>query len=180
MTSITKSQMIALQAFYAQHARRSLDATGDPRATRLQWASEQVGRRINSFSDLSKDEAQKLIDVLAKSLGQGEHRRRRPRHRNRDRAHAAGTEGRRGSPSSSVTLVSAEDLARIDDAITRLGWTRERFDAWLRSSSSPLGQRAEIRTLGDANKVWWPMKAMLKRVGKWRSDDENGFEEVKR
>jgi hypothetical protein len=177
MSTISRAQLIALQSLWSQYARHSLDAVGDERAARLEWASKNCGRKIASFNDLHGDEAASLITLLKTSLGQPvDHRRRRqPRVRDRQRAQAAGTEGRRGSASTSVTLVSADDLARIDDAITRLGWTRQRFDAWLRSDSSPLGKVAnpQIRTLGDANKVWWPMKAMLKRAGKWHAEDEN-------
>jgi hypothetical protein len=177
--AISRLQLVALQALWAQHARHSLDVAGDPRAARLAWASEQVKHPVASFSDLARSEAASLIDLLQKSLGQENKKKRgkRPRLRNREAAQAAGTEGRRGYGSKTTTMVSAEDLARIDHAITRLGWTRERFDAWLRSDSSPLGKTAnpQIRTLADANKVWWPMKAMLKRDGKWIQNDESKF-----
>ena len=179
---ISRLRLVALQTLWSQHARRSLDvSTGDARAARLAWASDQVKHPVASFSDLTNFEAASLIDLLQKSLGQvnqGKRTGKRPRIRNRDRAQAAGTEGRRGFSSASSTMVSAEDLARIDNAITRLGWTRDRFDAWLRSDSSPLGKTSnpQIRTLGDANKIWWPMKAMLKRAGKWIQNDENKFQ----
>jgi hypothetical protein len=180
MSKISKGQLIALQSLWAQHARHSLDVSTNDRAARLAWASDQVKHPVASFSDLTLDEARSLIDLLSKSLGQPNtgKRRWRPRMRDRERAQAAGTEGRRGFDSATKTMVSAEDLARIEDAITRLGWTRERFDAWLRSDSSPLGHvsNPQIRTLGDANKIWWPMKAMLKRAGKWIQNDENRFQ----
>lgn len=176
MNKLSSGQLIALQSLWTQHARHSLDVGADGRAERLKWASEQCKRTVASFSDLSKAEARSLIELLAKSLGQADKRKPR-RMRNRDAAQAAGTEGR-GGHSASTTLVSADDLARIEDGLTRLGWTRERFDTWLRSSSSPLAHRyggtriapaePRIRTLGDANKVWWSLKAMLKRAGQWK------------
>ena len=181
MTAINDRQLVALQTLYSQYARKSLDVVGDQRKARLWWASQNCGRKIDSFKSLTTPEVDSLIRLLKTSLGQPldrPARQRRPRHRRRDRAQAAGTEGRRGLKSATTTLVSAEDLARIDDAISRLGWTRERFDAFLKSSSSPLHGRAnpEIRTLGDANAVWWGMKALLKHDGKWRPDDENRFQ----
>jgi hypothetical protein len=70
---------------------------------------------------------------------------------------------RRQPEGRSVELAGTEDLARIERAIERLGWTRDRFDAWLCSPSSPLGThgKPQIRTVAHANKVWWAMKRLL-------------------
>jgi hypothetical protein len=80
---------------------------------------------------------------------------------------------------SVVYMVSADDLARIENAISRLGWTRDRLDAWLRSSSSPLASKSDpqIRTLADANRVWWGLKSLLKKAGCWRTGDGKKFKE---
>jgi hypothetical protein len=173
VAKISKKQLVALQTMYGQYERRSLDVAGEEkRATRLEFARSVVGRQIESFNDLTDREARQLLQVLARALGKPD----RPRGMSdRDRAHDAGTHGRRGYDRSRDSLVSAADLARIDDAISRLRWDRKRLDGWLRSSSSPLRGRVEIRTLADANRVWWPLVKMLRRAGAWRADDEAGF-----
>jgi len=173
---VTSPQLTALQALYSRFAAHIIQEAGDARAARLSWASGMIGRKIESFKALTGGEAGRLIDVLKVSTGQ-EVRPPRRRIRSRDLAQAAGTAGRRGIRSATAYVVSADDLARIDDATARLGWTRARFDAWLNSQFSPLRSRADkqIRTLADANRVWWALKAMLKHAGLWRPDDEAKF-----
>jgi hypothetical protein len=171
--AVTRDQIVALQTLYAQWLSHSLEIGTDPRAARLAWASESIGRSIASFSELSCNEARGLIDGLKGSLGQVPAGKPRPwrRIRSRERAHAAGTAGRRGADSSFVQMASADDQARIDEALRRLGWSSERYEAWLQSSSSPvLGKSGSaILTVGEANKVWWALKAMLRRSGRWYS-----------
>lgn len=149
-------------------ARRELAAAYD-RPARLKWVSELIGRKVESFKDLTGAEATHLIDTLQKSLGITESRPpRAPRKRlSRTAAKAAGTAGRKGSKTELV-MASADDLTRINEAVTRLGWTRETLESWLRSPSSPLKGRMEIRTQNDANRVWWGLKPLLKRKGLWR------------
>jgi len=175
----SKDQIVALQSLYSVWQAHSIENSADPRTARLLWASENVGRVVSSFKQLTGDEARRLIDALKQSMGQALTRQPRAwRHINeRRRAQAAGTAGRRGVRSATIYMVSADDLARINDAILRLGWTRERFDAWLNSQHSPLRSRSDkqIRTLADANCVWWALKAMLKHAGRWRPDDEKKF-----
>ena len=168
----TPRQLSALQTLYSRWAAHAIQEIGDVRAARLSWASEILGRKVESFKALDSNEAGRLIDVLKVSTGQ-EVRPPRRRIRSREVAKAAGTAGRRGVRSATIYMVSAEDLARINDAIVRLGSTRERFDAWLNSQYSPLRGRADkqIRTIPDANRVWWALKAMLKHAGRWRVDD---------
>ena len=165
MSAISPRQLVALQSLYSQYARRLLDVAGDGREERIRWASEQVGRNVSSFRQLRREEANRLIDALQVALGG-----QPGGMRNRDRARAAGTEGRRGSGRDMSTLVGQQDLDRINDALHRLGWDQARFEAWLRSPSSPLGRRRsdpQIRTVGDANRVWWALKRLLKRSGQW-------------
>ncbi len=160
---ITGGQRTKLLTLWAQHSRRSLDVvTGDGRAERLAWASKIAQRTIGSFNDLTAMEAARAISALNQSLGVPAHRPR-----SRDRAQAAGTHGRRGDSKKSAEIAGTEDLARIERAIERLGWDRSRFDAWLASPSSPLGRHKQIRTVGDCNRVWWAMKRLLQREGKW-------------
>ncbi len=177
-SQIAPAQLRALQTLYSKWSARTVDDASDPRAERLSWASQNLGRSVSSFKELTRYEAYQLVNVLKVSLGQAvKEKPGRRRIRSRDLAQAAGTEGRRGAQSSVAFMVSADDLARIDNAISRLGWTREHFDEWLRSSSSPLKGTADsqIRTLADANRVWWALKAILKKAGRWRSGEAAKF-----
>ncbi len=165
---ISKPQLRRLQTLYAASISRELGADSS-RETRLAWASRSTGRMISSFTELTRAEANTLIDALQTALGQAFDLPSRRRIRDRDLAYAAGTEGRHGRNSTIATMASSEDLARIEQAVSRLGWTPEQFDAWLRSPSSPLGNRPSpaIRTLADANRVWCALKKMLTRAGLW-------------
>ncbi len=177
-SAITRAQLSALSTLYSQWHARTVDAAADLRAARLAWAAETLGRKVSSFKELTSVEAFRLINVLKGSLGQAiSDRPRRSRIRTREAAQAAATAGRRGSQTAVMYMVSADDLARIENAIERLGWTRDRFDAWLRSSSSPLASKTDpqIRTLADANRVWWGLKSLLKKAGYWRSADSAKF-----
>ena len=173
MSKITKRQLARLQVLYAQFAARSLDA-GKSREARIAWASAQLGRVVTSFSDLSKDEARRLIGQLQGGLGiPPSPRRSHPRSNSR----AAGTEGRRDGSSNMRTLPTQQDIDRIQDALERLGWNNSQFEAWLRSASSPLARKMgttrvapadiTLRTLYDCNRVWWALKQMLKARGLW-------------
>lgn len=166
---INKSQMRRLQTLYGQLAAHTQE--GSDRESRLAWATEHVGRAVASFSDLTAEEGRNLIDMLQGQLGV----KAQPRKRlDRDAAHRAGTEGRRGNGSNSSTLVSAQDLARIQYVLDLLGWSQEQLAAWLASSRSPLGKRSspKINTLGDANRVWWALKRMAIARGLWRDRKE--------
>lgn len=159
---ISAGQRKKLIVLWNDYAKRSLDVVGDERAARLNWASGLMQRKIGSFNDLTAMEAARAISTLNKSMGMPAHKPR-----SRERGTAAGTHGRRGSDRSVAEIVSSDDLARIERAIERLGWDRKRFDAWLDSPSSPLGRHKHIKTVADANRVWWAMKRLLQREGKW-------------
>lgn len=164
---ITNSQMRRLQTLYGQLAAHAIE--GNDRESRLRWATDQVGRAIASFKDLTADEAHRLIDGLQGQLGVKAPAK--PRRRlSSDAAHRAGTDGRHDADNAQPQMVSAEDLAVIEDFYARLGWTRAQFDAWLASPRSPLKKRARpvITTLADANRVRWALKGMLQRQGLWR------------
>ncbi|MGC2694927.1 MAG: hypothetical protein WA738_03970 [Candidatus Angelobacter sp.] len=164
-TVITSAQLQRLQVLWGQYARHEM--TKYSRADRLIWASEQTKRTILSFKDLTLSEASDLINLLQAELGIKESspavrpRRFRSRIKDRDQAHAAGTEGRRGSRDK-FTLATAEDIAMIDAQLAAMSWTRERLDALLRSPSSPLGRRSnpQLRTLADLNRVLWALKGI--------------------
>jgi hypothetical protein len=162
---ISANQLKRLQVLYSQLARHTDQDAG--REARLRWASALLDRPIASFKDLSRDDARRLIDTLQGQLGV----KAAPAQRlSREAAHRAGTEGRRNNPyKTAPQMVSAADLAVIEDYYSRLGWTRAQFDAWLASSRSPI-KRANpvIATLADANAVRWALKGMLKHRGLWQ------------
>jgi hypothetical protein len=152
--SISAAQLAKLQTLWSQHARHSLDVPDDSRQERLVWASAAVGRKISSFKDLTLDEASHLIDALAAAAGII----------TRDRAHAMGTDGRRGARRRVLVIASQADQRRIQDAVERLGWDQEHFNNWLASTTSPLKSREkQVRTQADANRVWWALKSILRR-----------------
>lgn len=168
--SANGDQIKALQALYSLWQRHTLDLSGDPRAVRLMWASENTGRNISSFSDLTRDEARILIDLLKGYVGQSVGKPQPWRRINsRERAQAAGTAGRRDEVTSFIQMASPDDLARVDELVLRLAWTPEQFNAWLKSPRSPLGStdQAVIHTAVQANRIYWALKAMLVRAGGW-------------
>ena len=172
--AITKGQLARLQVLYSQLCAHT--AQENTREARIGWAQALVQRSIASFKDLSADDARHLIDTLQGQLGipSGQVSRwgsGRPRRRRlgREAAYKAGTEGRRGYESNAVTLATAEDLARVQYVRELIGWNQAQLDGWLRSPRSPLKKsNGEIRTLHDANRVYWALKGMAVRAGKWR------------
>jgi hypothetical protein len=174
MIKITKGQLTRVQILYGQFAARSLDA-GTTREARIAWASEQLGRKIASFSELSKDDATKLIDILQGGLGIAPTKpSRRPRRDDK----AAGTEGRHDGAANIKTMATAEDVERIQNALQRLGWSVAQYEAWLRSARSPLARKVgktriaptviTLRTRYETNRVWWALKGMLTARGLWK------------
>jgi hypothetical protein len=128
MAEITVPQIRRLKVLYSQFARRAIDLNGS-REERLRWASEQLGRGIDSFSDLTRDEAKRLIDLCQEALGIEPSKRARQRARKRqikdeNRAHAAGTEGRHDGAAGVRTMATQEDLDRIQNALTRMALYR--------------------------------------------------------
>jgi hypothetical protein len=162
---ISPDQLKKLQTLYGQLVRHT--DQGADRVSRIAWAQQLVSRPICTFSDLTSDEAHQLIDTLQGQLGiAAPHKRRLSRRA----AQAAGTEGRKGFDSNETTLAGAAEFKRIQYALDQLGWNQAQFDAWLRSSRSPLPRKANpvLRTLYDANRVWWALKRILKSQGKWQ------------
>lgn len=130
---------------------------------RLAWASEIIGRDLDSFSALTSGEAAALIDALKRALGQAVCPPRSRRRPDREEAHAYGTAGRRNASTNEIRLVDAATLALIDDLVKQLGWTQERLQGFLRSRVSPVRSGA-IRTLPEANRVIWALKNMIRRA----------------
>jgi hypothetical protein len=161
--NISAAQLRALQALAARVFTG--DSEEEKRQARLAWAAGQLGRNVVSFRALRGDEATRLIETLKASLGQALAPRRRPR--SREAALAAATHGRRNFPVSVPVMAGPDDLARIDRARTEIGMTPEGLSAWLASKTSPIGARSDgrIRTLADANKIVWALRAMARRAG---------------
>jgi len=170
--NLSPSQLTALHSLFHLYEPRFLDATNggdrssDARSARLAWASGTIGRELSSFNDLQPGEAALLIEIMKKALGQEINPAKRPRQRpGRDLALAYGTSGRRGETSNEIRLVDAPTLELLDRLRGELGWTRERLDAFLHSKHSPVHGGA-IRTLAEANRVVWVLRALLRRRGK--------------
>jgi len=174
---ISDAQLKRLQVLWGQYANREM--IKNSRDERLRWANEELyhlrcavdsnaSHSISSFKDLSLSDASDLINTLQGKLGIKESspavrpRRFRSRMKDRDQAHAAGTEGRRGSRDK-FTIAKADDLAMLDAMLTEMEWTRERLDAFLLSPSSPLRGRTQLRTVGDVNRVLWALKRIAER-----------------
>lgn len=168
MAGITAPQMKRLQVLYSQLAQSTLEASD--RESRLAWASQLVQRKISSFSELTQGDARHLIDTLQGQLGVKVPCQRE--RLSRDAAERAGNEGRRRDRSNRATLVGQTDLARIQYALDLLGWNQAQLNGWLRSTRSPLGKRSnpQIRTVGDANRVWWALKGMAQARGIWKEN----------
>jgi hypothetical protein len=170
-TGISDAQLTRLQVLWTQYARREM--IKNSRDERLHWASIQTKRAVFTFKELTLSEASDLINLLQSEMGIKESspavrpRRFRSRMKDRDQAHAAGTEGRRGSRDK-FTIATADDLAMIDTMLTEMEWTRERLDAFLSSPSSPLrtSHNRQLRTVGDVNRVLWALKGIAARQAK--------------
>jgi hypothetical protein len=156
---LNSNQLKRLQTLWGLFCRQaSLDAKD--REARLSWVADAIGRKISSFRELSDGEANTAIDAIQKLLPPEMVKRKRP---SRRLAQAYGTVGRRGHEQEEIRLVDAATLALLDRLLGRLGWTRERLDAFLRSRKSPVRSGA-IRTLAEANRVIWALKRMLRRA----------------
>lgn len=159
---ITMPQLRRLQVLYRQYQHHSLDAGGS-REDRLAWAAERIGRTIASFSDLTLDEGKQLIDGLQRALGVALPSKSPRRRMSRYQGEKAGTEGRHDQLHTETTLAGDKDLRRIQRELTRLGWDQTRLDAFLASPRGPNGHSTAIRTLGEANRVYWALKRMASR-----------------
>jgi hypothetical protein len=182
VNAISTQQLKRLQTLYSQLA--SSDAAAKTREQRLLWASLLCNRTIASFSELTADEAKRAIDLLEKSIPedarqryklQSGARRARKRRMDHERARRHGIDGRYDGEEfrDAPQLAQGVDLEVIESYSARLGWSRETFDAWLRSPRSPLRPSKSIRTVRDANRVRWALVHMLKARGLWLEKNSN-------
>jgi hypothetical protein len=158
LMNITPEALKRLQVLYRQYEAHSLDVGDASREARLTWAGSQIGRAIASFSDLTVEEGIRLIDGLQRAIGRKMPSKTPRRRMSKTAAQKAGTEGRGDQIHAEATMVSADDLTRIQTQLTRLGWDQQRLERFLLSTRSPLKGRTQIRTLGDTNKVYWALK----------------------
>jgi len=165
---IAPEQLKRLQTLYSRFAAAAGDARVRTRQERLLWASFVINRRVESFSELTGEEADTCIERLKEDIPGRKRRPRKPM--DRDRALRHGKDGRYDSTfANAPALAGAYDLEQIEQYYHRLGWGRDTFDAWLRSPRSPLGRRSrpQVRTVAEANRVRWALKRMLQKRGLW-------------
>jgi hypothetical protein len=155
--NITAPALKRLQVLYRQYEAHSLDV-GAAREDRLAWAGARIGRRIESFSHLTVEEGILLIDTLQRTIGRKVPSKTPRRRMSRVAAEKAGTEGRRDQIHAEVTMAAGADFERIRTQLDRLGWDQAMLERWLLGARGPLKGRTVIRTLGDANKVYWALK----------------------
>jgi hypothetical protein len=156
---ITARQMTRLQTLWGLFCRQA-DFDAKDREARLQWVADAIARPVTSFRELSASEANTAIDAIQKLLPPELLKRKRP---SRRLAKDYGTAGRRGHEQEETRLVDAATLALLDRLLGRIGWTRERLDAFLHSAKSPV-RSGVIRTLAEANRVVWALKRMARRA----------------
>ena len=156
--NISPAQLRRLQTLWGLFCRQAQLDAGD-RAARLEWVGKQIGRAIESFRDLTASEANSAIDTIQNLLPSEMVVKTRPRRR---LAHAYGTAGRRGQTTNEIALVDHATLELLNGLLAQVGWTKDHLDSFLRSKRSPVRSGA-IRTLAEANRVIWVLKAMVRR-----------------
>lgn len=164
----TVKQIAKVQVVFNQMASREMGMQ-KTREARLQWASELLQRKVESFSSLTRSEAIHLIDQAQGVIGI---EYVAPKPRTREQARRAGLDGRKDVDhefADAPQIVGDKDMELVFSLRDRLGMTDERFRAWLASPRSPFATREskDIKTKADANQVRWALKRMLQRAGKW-------------
>jgi hypothetical protein len=157
---ITGRQLTRLQTLYSQWERHSLSCPGSSREARLAWASQLTARSVASFSALTIEEGKRLIDTLQDAVGHkhpAQKKRRPPTTRDRQKK---GTEGRHDQIHAETTIAGPSEFELIQQALSRLGWTQARLEAFLRSPRSPIKPHTQIRTLYQANRVYWASRKL--------------------
>ncbi|MFC6645486.1 hypothetical protein ACFQBQ_07775 [Granulicella cerasi] len=162
MKRITPLALRRLQTLYSQCATH-LDM-GNSREDRLEWASSVTGCKIESFSLLTIAQAKLCIDALQNTIGMPQ-TKAPTSYVSRHRAEKDGTEGRNDQIHAEATMVDGTEpvFEFIQADMRSLGWDNDRLRAFLRSRSGPNGGRDTIRTLGDANRVRFALKGILRK-----------------
>jgi hypothetical protein len=137
------------------------------REARLAWSSARLGIAVNSFRQLTRDQAHRLIDEMQMMIPEELlRRRRRP---GRDEARTIGRAGKRVSGimvSAGATPPNAEGLKMLQAVLENLRWTEQDLARFLSSRTSPLRGRQQIRTLDDLNKVLFALRKIERRKKK--------------
>jgi len=160
--NINAAQLRRLQTLYSQFERHTLDVDRG-REARIAWASENCGRAIASFSDLTLDEARSLIDKLQGILGVKAASKTPRRKMSRRAAENAGTAGRHDQKHADVTMAGEDEVKLIQRDLSRLGWDQATLERFLVSPKGPLQGRTKILTVADANKIHWALKHITPR-----------------
>lgn len=159
--AVTARQVRRLQTLWGLLCKE-LPPASKNREARLAWVGAKIGREIGSFRELTLPEAKRAIEEMQKLLPPMPSRRP-----GKERARSYGTAGRAGFGSKELRMADAQTWALINTLLAKLGWTRERLDAFIRSAKSPTRGKL-IRTLDDANRVIWALKGMLRQAAKER------------
>jgi hypothetical protein len=183
---ISKGQLRRLLTLWGLlAAKQGFDSKN--RDLRLVWAGGILERQIASYKDITREEAKTVIDRIQECLPPEVVRRRRP---DRRQARAYGTAGRKSvhrrtgkigltvqrfsgllanepvgqsTNQPTVDMVDPPTLELLATLKAKLGWDQARFEAFLRSPSSPIPGRDQIDTMGQANAVIWALKALLRK-----------------
>lgn len=156
--ALSQRQLACIQSLWARRMRTAAIAGGEEaRELRHAYIREVTSGRAAATNELSFADAMRVI----RSLIDDQAGRRTIA--DRERAQAAGTHGRRGSSSRQIAIASPEQVNLLIGHADRLGWTRERLDAFI---ARQLGSGRRVRTVGDCNKVLWGLKSMLRRRAK--------------
>lgn len=146
---ITRAQLCALQSLYSRFALAGGDGS-DARAQRLAWASQNLGREVVSFRDLSTGEAATLIDTLKQKLGQpitpkpARKRSSTPRHK------------------AVPVMAAPADLQAVGFWREQAALSPEAFDAWLAGPHSPTRGR-RLLTVANCKAVVAALRSMIRR-----------------
>ena len=140
-----------MRALHAEGLKRSLD-----HEALRDLAADGFG--VVSLSQLNTGDLGRLFQQVA---GRDFHAKlRRISISSRSRRKAAGTEGRSYATSSVATLVDPSDCELLYAlAYGDLGWTGATLRRFI---ARQLSGREQIRTMGDLNKVLWPVKRMVR------------------
>src|SRR5579883_3262253 len=110
MAAISRGQVRRLQTLWGLFCPRA-GFDGRDRAQRLGWVGERIGRQVNSFSELTAEEARTAIEAVQQHLPPELLRRKSA---DRGRARAWGTAGRKGANENPVRMADAETWRLLD------------------------------------------------------------------
>ncbi len=156
---ISRPKLKRLHTLWGMFCRRAQIDPQD-RAARLGWLTGAVGRPVQSSKELTRAEADLALSAIQAYLPPEMVRHTRP---SRERARAYGTAGRKNTQGGkTIDLIDKPTWKLLEELMHVLGWDRARLDAFVVSQHGP----KRLVTMGDANKVIWAFKQMLRRKAK--------------